>query len=379
MPGFDVRRFFGLTLSGVAVAVAATGAVSAEAMSLRLIGTWEIPTGTIIEGEEFGGLSAIDQAPDGNFLALSDDRGGEGGTPRFYALSLDYDAEGFRDVSVLRTTNMLREDGTAFPTDRRTVDPEGLRLSPAGTLYWSSEGNFDSDPEALQQPFLREMTLEGEYVRDFAVPGQFTYFDGETAGARGNKSFEALAVAPDGKVFVANEDALVEDGPITTLEAGSRVRVTRFDPETGRADAQYAYALPPIPLDARFGAPFAPDYGLPELLALPDGSFLALERGFAWGVGNTIRIVHAAIGAETTDILGTQALEGVEVTPMSREVLLEMGPEYQGVKMDNMEAMARGPDLPNGNATLVLVSDNNFNGAQRTLFMAFEVAGMPGR
>ena len=35
--------------------------------------------------------------------------------------------------------------------------------------------------------------------------------------------------------------------------------------------------------------------------------------------------------------------------------------------------MAWGPRLPNGNATLVMVSDDNFNASQVTLFLAFEV------
>jgi hypothetical protein len=45
--------------------------------------------------------------------------------------------------------------------------------------------------------------------------------DNTTTGARSNKLFEALAVAPDGTVFVANEDALIQDGPLTTVQAGS--------------------------------------------------------------------------------------------------------------------------------------------------------------
>lgn len=61
---------------------------------------------------------------------------------------------------------------------------------------------------------------------------------------------------------------------------------------------------------------------------------------------------------------------------MPRDVVLEMGPEFEGVTLDNMEAMSWGPDLPNGNRSLVLVSDNNFNDSQRTLFMAFEVTGL---
>src|SRR3989475_10286720 len=64
-----------------------------------------------------------------------------------------------------------------------------------------------------------------------------------SSGGRNNKLFEALAVTPDSSVFTANEDALVEDGPLTTLAAGSVIRVLKLDPATGKSGAQYAYQL----------------------------------------------------------------------------------------------------------------------------------------
>ena len=41
-------------------------------------------------------------------------------------------------------------------------------------------------------------------------------------------------------------------------------------------------------------------------------------------------------------------------------------------RLDNTEAMAWGPVLANGNRTLVCLSDDNFNPAQVTQFVAFE-------
>jgi hypothetical protein len=41
--------------------------------------------------------------------------------------------------------------------------------------------------------------------------------------------------------------------------------------------------------------------------------------------------------------------------------------------VDNIEGIAWGPVLENGNRSLVLVSDNNFNDTQVTQFIAIEV------
>ena len=353
------------------------GSASAGSFDLSLIGAYSIPTGTLFQGVEFGGISGLDRAADGSYYAISDDRGGERGTPRFYNLSLDYDATGFHGVTVNSQTTMKRPDGSNFPSTSRTIDPEGIRVAPNGNLYWSSEGNWNANPALRFQPFVREMQVDGSFVREFATPAMFNYVDNTSTGGRNNKLFEALTVTPSGIVVTANEDALIQDGPLTTLSNGSVVRVTTLDPTSGATLAQYAYQLPAIPVDAVAGAPFGPDNGLPELLALSDHDFLAVERAFAFGVGNTIRLILTSITPDTTDVSGISSLVGAGYSAMTRELLLDMAIEYQGIKLDNIEAISWGEVLPNGNRTLVLAADNNFSGTQSTQFIAFEVTPVP--
>lgn len=343
-----------------------------EIGGLRLIGDYTLPTGQRFDGVEFGGISGIDRAPDGSYWAVSDDRGGERGTPRFYSLSLDFDATGFKGVDIRKMVYLQGPDGQVLPSTARTVDPESIRYAPNGNLYISSEGNYSS-PTQRFQPFVREFTTDGRFVRAFETPAAFDYVDNATTGGRSNKLFEALAVTPNGTLFTANEDALVQDGPLSSLAAGSVLRVLRLDVHSSKSTAQYAYPLPKIPLDKAAGGSFPPDNGLAELLAVTDHSFIAVERAFADGVGNTIRLVLATIGADTTDVQHLPSLVGAAYQPMQRELLLEMPIRWQGVKLDNIEGIAWGPRLANGHRTLVLVADNNFAGNQVTQFIALEV------
>jgi hypothetical protein len=366
------------TLAAViaAVAVSACGGDDREPQirALRLLGSASLPTGTLYEGVEFGGISGLEQAADGSYWAISDDRGGERGTPRFYNLSLDYESGKPVEVGIKRQSHMLRPDGAKFLASARTVDPESIRRAPNGNLYWSSEGNWSSDAAQLHQPFLREMTTEGKFVREFSVPAMYQYRDNATTGARNNKVFEALTVADDGTVYIANEDALVQDGPLTTVAAGSVVRVTAMDPASGNAKAQYAYRLPPIPVDAPPGAAFGPDNGLSEMLATGKNRFIAVERAFAAGIGNTIRLVETEITSSTTNVLSVPSLSGASYTAMGRKLLLEMPITYQGVKLDNIESITWGRTLANGNRTLVLAADNNFIAqTQANQFIVLEV------
>ncbi len=355
----------------------------AASLDLRLIGSYSIPTGTMFNGIEFGGISGIDKAADGTYYAISDDRGGERGTPRFYNLSLDYNETSFNGVTINSQTFMKRPDGSNFPSTSRTVDPESIRVAPNGNLYWSSEGNYNANPSLRFNPFVREMTTSGEYVRQFNTPAMFNYVDNTSTGGRNNKLFEALTVGnPMGTVYVANEDAIVQDGNITTLTSGSVVRITALDPTTGNAYKQYAYELPKIPVNAAPGAPFGPDNGLSEMLAINSSddsiqSFIMVERAFASGVGNTIRLVESRITNQTTDISSFSGLSGATYTPMTKKLLLELPITYKGVTLDNVEGISWGKTLANGNRTLVLAVDNNFSTTQTTQFLAFEVATVP--
>jgi len=362
----------------LATAVAlSVGAAQAADFSLRVIGATSLPTGTLFQGVEFGGISGLDRAADGSYWAIADDRGGERGTPRFYNLSLDYDAAGFNGVAINSQTYMQRPDGTTFPSNARTVDPEGIRVAPNGNLYWSSEGNWNANAASRYQPFVREMTTSGVFVREFATPAMYNYVDNASTGGRNNKLFEALTVTPNGTIYTANEDALVQDGPLTSVSNGSVVRLTALDPVSGAAGAQYAYELPPIPVDAVPGAPFGPDNGLPELLAISDTQFIAIERAFAFGVGNTIRLTLTEITADTTDVSGIASVTGADYTPMRRTLLLEMPITFEGITLDNIEAISWGKTLANGNRTLVLAADNNFSATQSTQFIALEIAPVP--
>ena len=116
---------------------------------------------------------------------------------------------------------------------------------------------------------------------------------------RPNKGVEAMCLSTDDRaLWLANEDALPEDGPVATTERGALVRLWRMDAIAGTSEAQLrrrrsAGGAGPVepawwfyPLDAATGTSFphlpAPFNGLAELCALPDGRLLALERSFGF-------------------------------------------------------------------------------------------------
>ena len=192
-------------------------------------------------------------------------------------------------------------------------------------------------------------------------------------GIRNNLAFESLTLSADGtKLYAANENALFQDGPAADLGVASPVRVLRYDIATGREEAEFVYVVEPV-VKAPSPATAYRDNGLPEMLALDERRLLMLERGFSQGTGNTIKLFIAEVDG-ATDVSGMPALAGRSYTPMKKTLLLDLN--SLGIRLDNMEGMTLGPTLPDGRRTLVIVSDNNFNRNQITLFLAFAVSGL---
>lgn len=374
--------------------------LGAAAQTLTYLGQQIVPSGTLFAGTAIGGLSGIDRiAGSDRYLAIADDRSALQ-QARFYELTLDLAQftrsamPGSAGVGFTAVTSILRPDGTTFPLN--TVDPESLRINPAtGSLLWSNEGQRSSG--GLQNPTVSEMSAGGTYLRDFAVPGRYQPVGsaGGTApgdsGIRNNLAFESLTLSLDGStLYTATENALVQDGSASTLTTASPSRIVSFNLASGAAGAEWVYEVAPVVLPPSPAGGFATN-GLVELLAVGDREFIAVERSFAVGAatpgtgqsglptGNTIRLFHVdARGA--TDVSGLDSLAGASVNPVSKTLLADLSDfrndDGSALALDNIEGITWGP-MVGGLPTLILVSDNNFNGAQFTQFVALQVTAVP--
>jgi len=343
----------------------------ARTPALEFLGQQIIPTGAQFEGTEIGGLSgmAYDSERD-VFYALSDDQG-QIDPVRFYTLRLDL-ADGSLDagdIDFLDVTTLFEPNGQPFAT--ASADPEGLALTKDDELVVTSEG-FAA---RLIDPFVRRFALDGSSLGALPVPTPFLPATG-TRGVRQNLGFESAATAPNGRfLFTGTEAALVQDGPPATLAAGSPARILRYNLQTGTLDRQYLYWVDPIAEPPVPATNFAVA-GLVELLPLNNQFLLSMERSFsvgAPGTGNSIKLYRVALaGADNID--GVESLEGIlgSVKPAVKTLLLDL--DTLGIPLDNVEAMAFGPDLPDGRRSLILVSDNNFAPAQFTQFLLFAVS-----
>lgn len=340
--------------------------------STEFLGIVTFDTGTEFAGTEVGGLSGITyDAQRGVYYALSDDRSQQD-PARYYTVSIDL-SDGsldpgdvtFEDVTFLRD-----QTGNLFPP--RSVDPESIELVKPGQLYISSEGDADADP--IIDPFVNRFNLAGKQNLALPVPDKFLPNADETQGVRDNLAFESLTSTPNRKfLYTATENALVQDGPKTTVDNGSPSRFLMYKLNRKWPGMEFVYNVGPIP-KAPIPADSFADNGLVDLQALDNkGTFLAMERSFAVGVGNTV-ILYETSTKYATNVSRIFSLEdpGVWYVPMSKEWVADFEADL-GVRPDNLEGMTFGPPLPDGRQLLIVVSDNNFNPHQITQFIAVAV------
>ena len=351
--------------AGLALSACGHAVVPAAARNpgLRLIGEATLPHRLRFGGSTVGGLSGLDYDPAQDlWVAISDDPG----DARFYTLRLPLTAQGLGPPDLL---DVVRLDAPRRP------DAEAIRWRPAtGTVLWSTEG----DVRHGVGPSFHESTRDGRLLRSFALPPHFAAEPGGQRGPRHNLGFEGLALTPDGRqAWLAMENALVQDGAEPTLQQpGGPCRFTLFDLASGRALAQRAYIPEAIPQAPKAPGLYA-DNGVSEILMLDVQRLLVLERSYAMGMGNTLRLYRVDL-ASGQDTLALDPLVPGRFQPLAKTLVADLS-AYLGPglsRLDNTESLAWGPVLPAqggqpAQRTLVLLSDDNFNPGQVTQFVAF--------
>lgn len=333
---------------------------------IKFIGEQVIPANQKIDGLEIGGLSGIDYA-NGKYYVICDDSS----NPRFYEMELVFDKNSFSKAIVTKQI-LLKDESGDFKN--KTVDPESIRFSD-GNLVWTSEGQIRKGIT----PFVRIATPNGAFVKAFELPEIFKE-NNNSKGFRHNGVFEGLTISYDKKGYwVSTELPLKQDGipPVFEQYTNSPVRVSYFD-KNGKFGKQFAYSLEPVSKNGRTNI-----NGLVEILAYEKDKFLFVERSFSSGIkeGNNVKI-YKVDASKASDISSFKSLKGATYTYASKELLFD----FESIRsklskvgnthiVDNIEGITFGSKLSNGNQTLALISDNNFNryGSQLSQIIVLEV------
>jgi hypothetical protein len=377
----------GLLLTGCSLPQVSAESRLFSPIDLEFIDDYTLPP-TSIKDVPVGGLSGLSyDAKAGVFYAISDDRSGFA-PARFYTLTPKIGTDKtsgqmtIKNIVISATTPLSQADGK--PYERNNIDPEGIALSPRGTVFIATEG----DTRSGLAPTINEYDrTTGRWQQSLPIPSAYIPVkggEGMPQGVQNNKGFESLAINTDAtgdlfRVFAAIENPLLQDRTIapstatsTTTETpppipNDRLRLIHYALITNRTDlvGEYIYELDPAPLGTI-------EHGLSEILALDNaGRFLGLERSLGLAGFSAKLFQFSFAGAK--DVQGMQSLQGLppDAPPVRKKLLFDF--TSLGLTLDNVEGMTLGPKLPDGSQSLWIVSDDNFDKDQVTQFLLFRI------
>ena len=348
---------------------------ASEIQSLTYLDKYVIPHNYVFDSTLTGGLSGIDyDIRSGAYYLICDDRS-DHNPARFYTATIRLKNNSIDTFFFTSVTFLANELGKYYPNSRQdpanTPDPEAMRFNPrTQTLTWSSEG--ERNKNIVADPSITEINLAGHFVAGYEIPDQMKMHENEE-GPRQNGVFEGLAFSADGrKLYVSLEEPLYNDGQRASSD-GKEVtsRIIVFDTRTRKPIQQFAY-----PLDAVAHAPVPADAfhvnGISDILWIAKSRLLVMERSFSVGrAASTIKIYLAELN-DATDVSDLKAIDSSSKIKYVRKRLL-LNTDDLGFYVDNLEGMTFGPRLQNGQRSLILVADNNFNPLEQSQVFLFSL------
>lgn len=269
-------------------------------------------------------LSGITHAGGSTYYAVGDD-----GAPAIWQLTTEL-AAGFGWVN----------DGTVsagISAPALGPDSEGIAIGPDRGTAWVSDEISST---------ISEFSLStGEQVGEVAVPEIY-----RPANVANNMGLEALTYGA-GVLWAANEEALKSDGPQSSTTSGSWVRIQQFTGEDLSPALQFAYRTDPITAMSPFIT--VERSGLVDLLALPDGRLLSLERELGGYLPYFRSRIYELDLTAATDVSALPSLSAGGFTPVGKKLL------WQSVFLaSNFEGITLGPRLSDGTYSVLLISDD---------------------
>jgi hypothetical protein len=330
---------------------------------LKLLDEYIMDNHTEFEHQEIGGLSGIDFNGE-NYVLVSD----HSTNPVIFKSKIVIENHEIKDVQIVKATTISCDSILSF-------DTESIRFLDKNNAYLIvGEGNIDKG----HHPVIFEINQDGECTRTYQLPKFFQA--GENGGPRNNRVFEGLSLNHDNSGFwVINELPLKRDGTRPKLfDTNSPLRLTHYLFNEDQPNLQLSYDLERIirlPL-----LPFGIN-GATEILQIDERHLLILERAYSAGHksrSNRIKIFLVDI-SNRKNLLNVESLKNHKMHNLSKTLIFDSGKIRKQFKykfIDNIEGMSLGPELENGNKSLILVSDNNFNvfGNQINQFLLFELS-----
>ncbi|MBW2961164.1 esterase-like activity of phytase family protein [Mesonia aestuariivivens] len=333
---------------------------SSASIQINYLDDYIIPADFNFKRTRIGGLSGIDF--DGKYYYVVCD---SPSNPRFYQIKIKINQ---KKIDTITFKKLIELNLASSFIANNIFDLESILYTTENDEFiLSSEGAINHH----KNPSIIKVDNSGNYLSQYSLPSYFTVEDKQHP--RNNGVFEGLSHAINTKgIWSSTELPLTKDGPQPQLyRTKSPVRFTYFNKQL-KPEFQFSYLLAPIQK-----LPYLPFHinGVTDILEISPKQFLVLERSFSAGRGKRSYdvLLFKADASQATNTLSIKQLKGKmkeKVIPAQKEFLFNfksIKKKLKENKIDNIEGICFGPQLANGNATIFVISDNNFSSFMQQL------------
>ena len=363
--------FSSLTIAlAVSSTIAPQAANAFEVQNATFIGQQTIPNNAPVAGNPpttLNGLSGLTYAGNDTYYAISDNAAT--GDAKFHTLTIKIQDNNLQ-ITPVSTTYLKTELGAGISA--QALDNEGVALTKDGKVWISSEGYITRNP--VVNPSINQFSVKtGQQLMSLPIDAKFkATFDAngnQITGIQSNRGFEGLAITPDQRYLAAmTESALITDGnqkllknTLTNPDEFKRSRLVRYDLKT-QTNQEFLYNADTIPINI-----FAPGLtAVSEILALDStgNRYLALERTYIQSSPSVFSAKLYEFDLKGATDIQTKNAGSTGIIPAQKQLVFDFA--SLKTKMPNLEGMTWGPILPNGQRSLILMSDNNYSPSSPT-------------
>lgn len=331
---------------------------------------------------QFGGISGIEYTGKDNLYLAVGDRGPKDGAVnwdcRFHQLSIEWTSDKKLKTKIVKTVPLKDDNNLRFvgvASAYKATDEHSFRLDPEGIRRVGDEKVLISDEYG---PHLMVFSPKGKQLRKIEIPAHFLIknpgLDKEDenlkneSGRQCNRGFEGVCLSSDKKTIVlVLQSPLLQDCDKKGIEKpiGKHIRILLIDRGSGRTK-ELVYVLD------------HPKNVINEIIANGRDEFLLIERDGKKGEKAKYKKIIKIDTSNASDVSGIESLAGAlpdNIRPVKKSVFLDLLDAQYGLAGEEfpkkVEGLALGPKV-DGQRTLVVASDNDFQSDQPTWIYVFK-------
>jgi hypothetical protein len=331
---------------------------------ISYLGQTIFKTGTKFESMEIGGLSGLSTKNNELWTITDKNFGGDN-----QCFIFDVDLKKNFLVTIKRKVTLKTAKNKSFPDQES--DQESITVLPDGSFFSSMEGNLQGFKQHL--PSIYYFNPQGIEIQQFSLDDKYLPNKRSNRGIFENKGPEAFTYYSEN-----NQDHFIISSEITLKQDEQK---NKYPIRLGILDSKKTNGLwesPKLKKEFLYFLDHS-NTSLVDMVYYAPNTILTLERIFnplsLYISGKIYKVTWNSITSDTQALERLEKVDLKALIPVTKKLLIDLDEveKKAQLKLDNFEGITIIPSSNSNEVILGIVSDNNYNSMQQTVFAGFSI------